>query len=288
MARHRRLKVENHYASVVVTERRDTPSFLSTSVVAKMFGVKQSELRAMIDRGTLPEPDWIRAGTQTERIYSLEWLALASERVNALRLPGFDRDLIVPPDGVQISLRFDRTTWNASEVVRIITGLDGLWAACVRALDPEVQTDDIPSLTIRRMSAGSPFDLLAWARDIGGLAIGVGGAASLLRFILKHPDSIPEAIPRMMAAWIAGWAKVDSAKLERLQSRQNLTRFVAEAESARQRLGQVPDDVNVSGQEISNLESIAPVHEVEEIPTVRSATDEPPRERTTGDQDDDS
>ena len=123
-----------------------------------MFGVKQAELRAMIDRGTLPEPDWIRAGTHTKRIYSLEWLALASERVNALRLPGFDRDLIVPPDGVQISLRCGRTTWDASEVVRIITGLEDLWAACVRALDPEVRAERIPNLTIRRPPAGSPLD----------------------------------------------------------------------------------------------------------------------------------
>lgn len=269
----------------MVTERRGIPSFLSTSVVAEMFGIKPAELRAMIDRGTLPEPDWIRAGTQTERIYSLEWLALASERVNALRLPGFDRDLIVPPDGVQISLRFDRTSWDAAEVVRIISGLENLWAACVRALDPEVRAEDIASLTIRRMSAGSPFDLLAWAHDIGGLALGVGGAASLLRFILKHPDSITEALPRMTAAWIKGWAHVDDAKVQRMQSRDNLKRFVAEAETARQQIGQVPDDINISGHGMANLESNAPVDAVQNPREAREIVARPPSESNTDAED---
>jgi len=40
----------------------------------------------MIDRGTLPEPNWMQVGSRVERIYSLEWLALASESVYLTRL----------------------------------------------------------------------------------------------------------------------------------------------------------------------------------------------------------
>jgi hypothetical protein len=246
----------------VAGDRRNSPSFLSTSLVAKIFGVKQDELRAMIDRGTLPEPNWMQVGSRVERIYSLEWLALASESVNLRRLPGFDDNFIVPPDGVQVSIRFDRTSWDAAEIVRILSGLDALWVACIRAWEPDIHPEAVPSLVIRRMSAGSPFDVLAWAKDLGPVVLGVGGAASLLRYVMKHPESIADALPRVLAAWHAGWGRVDEAKMSRIQSRANLERFVAEVEAATRDIGQLPADLNVSGPGMANLESIAPASEV--------------------------
>lgn len=223
-----------------------------------MFAVTQAELRAMVDRGSLPEPDWVQSGQHRERIYSLEWLALAAERVNAARLPGFDEDLIVPPDGVQITLRFDKEDWNVAEITATIAAVDSLWSACVRAAAAD-RWENIPPLTVRRMSAGSPLDLLMWVRDLGGVGLGIGGAASLLRYVLKHPESAFEALPRMAAAWHSGWAGVDAARLERLQSRAALDRFLAESEAAREQLGQRPPDVIASGAEVANLEAIAPL-----------------------------
>jgi hypothetical protein len=269
----------------VAGDRRNSPSFLSTSLVARIFGVKQDELRAMIDRGTLPEPNWMQVGSRVERIYSLEWLALASESINLRRLPGLDDNFIVPPDGVQVSIRFDRTSWDAAEIVRILRGLDALWVACIRAWEPDTHPEAVPSLVIRRMSAGSPFDVLALAKDLGPLVLGVGGAASLLRYVMKHPESVADALPRMLAAWHAGWVQVDDAKMSRMQSRANLERFVADVEAATRDIGQLPADLNVSGPDIANLESIAPASPVG---TSDTPDELPPGRGNPSDGDDDT
>lgn len=58
-------------------------------------------------------------------------------------------------------------------------------------------------------------------------------------------------------------------KVQRMQSRDNLNRFVAEAETARQQIGQVPDDVNISGHGMANLESNAPVDAVQDLREAR-------------------
>jgi hypothetical protein len=47
-------------------------------------------MRAMIEIGTLPAPQWL--GRRRERVYSLEWLLLASEQLNARRLPGLESE----------------------------------------------------------------------------------------------------------------------------------------------------------------------------------------------------
>jgi hypothetical protein len=65
---------------------------MSTGVVAHALELDPKAMRAMIEIGTLPAPRWINLGRRRERVYSLEWLLLASEQLNARRLPGLESE----------------------------------------------------------------------------------------------------------------------------------------------------------------------------------------------------
>jgi hypothetical protein len=233
--------------------RRGDPTHLSTSVVARLLGVKPDGVRAMIAAGTLPEPQWLNLGRRDERIYSLEWLALATEHLNERRLDGLEIDhWIRPVDGLQIAVRIDRPEWSTRDAGLTILALSSLWDACIRAVESDA-SDDLPSLTVRRLSAGSPLDLLAWVHVGAGVA-GAGGAASLFMYVLKHPERVSSAIPRLVAGWRQGWAEASDAKLRLLQSRQNLERFAKEAQEALTELGSDPRWITIDGEGTGNLE----------------------------------
>lgn len=209
----------------------------------------------MIAAGTLPEPQWLNLGRRDERIYSLEWLALATEHLNQRRLDGLEIDhWIRPVDGLQIAVRIDRRKWSARDAGLTILALSSLWDACIRAVEPDA-SGDLPSLTVRRMSAGSPLDLLAWVH-VGAGVVGAGGAASLFMYILKHPERVSSAIPRLVAGWRQGWAEASDAKLRLLQSRENVRRFVDEAQPALAELGSHPRQITIDGEATGNLESL--------------------------------
>lgn len=204
----------------------------------------------MIAAGTLPEPQWLNLGRRDERIYSLEWLALATEHLNERRLNGLEIDhWIRPVDGLQIAVRINRPEWSARDAGLTILALSSLWDACIRAVEPDA-SDDLPSLAVRRMSAGSPLDLLAWVHVGAGVvgADGADGAASLFMCVLKHPERVSSAIPRLVAGWRQGWAEASDAKLRLLQSRQNVARFLEEAQPAVSELGSHPRHITIDGQ----------------------------------------
>lgn len=68
-------------------------SYLSTGVVARALGIDAAAVRSMISAGSLPQPQWITLGSTVERIYSLEWLLLAGEKVNSRRLSGLEYEI---------------------------------------------------------------------------------------------------------------------------------------------------------------------------------------------------
>jgi hypothetical protein len=233
-------------------DRREAPTFLSTSVVARLLRLSSADVRNLIEARVLPEPDWMLVGERRERIYSLEWLALATERVNGALLPGFE-EWIRPPNGAQVVVRFDKPAWELGEVSSILAGLTSLWAASYLALDPGAAPDGQPPLIVRRLSAGSPLDILLWVRDAAGSGVSVAAIATLVHFVLRHPDDVVGAIPRMIASWHTGWANVNKAKLDRLQSSENLKRFQEGANSALAALGDIPRETSASGDNVTDL-----------------------------------
>ena len=78
-------------------------------------------------------------GAKVERIYSLEWLVLASEQLNIRRLSGLEFE-IAPEDAVQFVLRFESNKWTLSEVTIKLVALEELWNLCAVALGPDDET----------------------------------------------------------------------------------------------------------------------------------------------------
>lgn len=240
---------------MVNTPTPQRASYLSTGVVSRALGLDQAAVRAMIKSGALPEPQWMTLGSSVERIYSLEWLVLANEKVNVRRLSGLEYE-IAPPNSVQFAIRFERTNWTLADVTRKLAALEALWNLCARSLstDDELPT---PEMHVRRLSAGSPLDLLAWVgEDWRGIA-GAGGLVGLFIYILKSPDKVAGAIPRAVAAWREEWALADEAALHRASARIDLKRFDAEATRLLGELDAVPSDTALSGNGTSRLELVA-------------------------------
>jgi len=230
-------------------------SYLSTGVVSRALGLDQAAVRAMIKSGSLPEPQWMTLGNTVERIYSLEWLVLASERVNGLRLSGLEFE-ISPENTVQFALRFNRNQWSLGDVARKLAAVESLWTLCARVMSTD-EAVPTPELHIRRLSAGSPLDLLAWVdQDWQGL-LGAGGLVGLFLYVLKNPDKVAGAIPRAVAAWREEWALADEAAIHRALARIDRKRFKIEANRLLSDLGDVPSDTALSGRGTSRLELVA-------------------------------
>lgn len=237
--------------------RRDDPTHLSTSVVAQLLGVKPSGIRAMIFAGSLPEPQWLTLGRRQERIYSLEWLALASDHLNVRRLDGLEIDnWIRPPNGLQLAVRIERPHWSARDVATSVLALSDLWDICMQSVEPSAEGEQLPELEVRRLSAGSPLDFLGWIH-VGAGIVTAGGAASLFMYALKHPKDVTGAIPRLVAGWRDGWAEANEAKLRLIESRQNLARFESQAKRALDAVAGGEREVTIDGDGTRNLEVIA-------------------------------
>jgi hypothetical protein len=191
-------------------------------------------------------------GTRVERIYSLEWLVLASEQLNVIRLSGLEFE-IAPENTIQFALRFERANWTLAEITRKLVAIDALWNLCAATLGTGDEAH-LPSLHVRRLSAGSPLDLLAWVSQHG---VGVGGAAALFIYVLKNPDKVVGALPRSIAAWREGWADADDAAIHRLTARINRKRFESDAARILEDLDAVPSDTALSGPGTGKLEILA-------------------------------
>jgi hypothetical protein len=230
-------------------------SFLSTGVVSRALGIDAITVRGMISSGSLPEPQWMTTGNSVERIYSLEWLLLANEKVNNRRLTGLEYE-IAPNQAIQFAFRFEQASWTLSEVSKKIAGVDALWDLCASTLSPG---EDIlaPAMNVRRLSAGSPLDVLAWIPENWPSVVGAGGLASFFIYAMKSPDKVAGAIPRFVTAWRNGWADADDAAIRRIESRENRARFETEAAKHLRDIGSIPSETALSGSGTSRLELVS-------------------------------
>jgi hypothetical protein len=159
--------------------------FMSTGVVAHALELDTKAMRAMIEIGTLPAPQWINLGRRRERVYSLEWLLLASEQLNARRLPGLESE---PRQDqfVQFVLRFEQTDWGVDEVAQKLHAINNLWELCARTFVSE-SGEVAPPLKVRRLSAGSPLDLLGTRSSSPGSATSDRAASRRQVAVLADP-----------------------------------------------------------------------------------------------------
>ncbi|MBD8103862.1 MULTISPECIES: hypothetical protein [Plantibacter] len=229
-------------------------SFVSTSVAAKLLGLDAAVVRAMIEAGSLPEPQWLNLGRRLERIYSLEWLRLASESVDLQRLQGLELGFD-PAHSVEFVLRFAKPDWTLPEIADRLAAIDDLWIVCAAALDRE--EGHVPSLNVRRLSAGSPLDVFVWVGEQWG-ALGTGAVAALLLYVLKNPEKVSEAIPRMVAGWREQWARADDARIAQITARENRRAFERDAGQILRRMNSRPTGSALSGLGTSNLELTSP------------------------------
>lgn len=229
----------------------------------------------MLESGSLPQPQWLNLGRRSERIYSLEWLRLASESVDLQRLQGLELGFD-PAQSVEFVIRFNKADWTLTEVAERLTAVDDLWALCGSAVDPHGTM--VPSLNVRRISAGSPLDVFVWVGEQWG-ALGTGAVAALLIYVLKNPERVSEAIPRMVAGWREQWARADEAKIAQVTARKNREAFQRDADEILARLDGGPTATALSGRGTSNLELIAPDSpriELSSEPDQSSSTDGDP------------
>lgn len=199
------------------------PAFLSTGAVARILGRKPDEIRALIDSGYLPQPQLMSMGRRIERVYSQEWVALAEEAENSQRLDGLES--WHPPEGVsQFVIRLDQTVWKLPDAVERLDAIDRLWHACMAALG--VEQSEVPVLDVRRLSAGSPLDVLVW---VAGLPV-TGVAIWLMRTAINSPEKLVGIIPRSVAGWHSSKADENDAKSRRIESEQRLKAIRAAAQ----------------------------------------------------------
>lgn len=227
---------------------------MSTGIVARALELEPKAVRAMVESGTLPSPQWMNLGNRRERVYSLEWLLLASEQLNARRLPGLESEL-KQDQFVQFALRFEQTDWSVGEVARKLDAINDLWELCARTFASE-SGEVAPSLKVRRLSAGSPLDLLAIIQQYGNGLLGAGGVAALFMYVLKNPDKVTGAIPRAIAAWRGEWANADDARVRQLIARMDRKNFEAEARKLLKEVNARPSQTALSGDDTRSLETI--------------------------------
>jgi hypothetical protein len=256
---------------MVSTPNPEGASFLSTSVVSRALGLDANGVRAMIEIGTLPEPQWITFGSRVERIYSLEWLMLAREQLNSRRLTGLEH-AFDPTAMVQFVLRFERADWTLEEITQKLVALNELWKLCARTLSSD---DDVatPTLNVRRLSAGSPLDLLAWVSQNWGGIVGTGGLASLFIYVIRNPEKVADAIPRALAAWREQWARADDAAVRQLDARLKRRQFESDAAELLKKIGAVPSDSALSGDGTTRFEISAPDN-TEDVRALEPSEDE--------------
>lgn len=138
-------------------------------------------------------------------------------------------------------------------MTRKLVALEALWNLCAQTLSA---SDDVspPSMNIRRLSAGSPLDLLAWASENWPGLAGAGGLVSLFIYVIKSPDKVAGAIPRFISSWRDGWADADDAAVRRVTSRANRERFEREAARHLEELSVRPSETALSGPGTRRLE----------------------------------
>ena len=170
------------------TANSQQASFLSAGVVSRALGLEPAAVRAMIETGNLPEPQRITFGSRVERVYSLEWLLLAGEQLNLRRLPGLE-DTFDTQKTVHLAVRFEHPEWTLEEISKKLTALNDLWRICAVTFNPDA-SDVVPSLTVRRLSAGSPLDLLASIDLNGNGILGTGGVAAMFIYLVRNPTKV--------------------------------------------------------------------------------------------------
>ncbi|MGK9147187.1 hypothetical protein KXS11_06125 [Plantibacter flavus] len=254
--------------SLAESDRR--VSFVSTGVAAQFLGLDSGTVRAMIETGTLPTPQWMTLGHRIERIYSIEWLRLAGEAIDVQRLAGLELGF-ESNESVQFVVRFNRAEWSLSDVASTLTGVNELWALCGSTLDPEA--GPLPELNVRRLSAGSPMDLYAWVQAGWG-ALGTGVVAALFTYVIKNPDKVAEALPRMVAGWREQWTRADEARIAQLMARSRRKTFEEQARSVIELFPTVTA-TSLSGDGTSNLDLAAP-RSVSTQPGLARDPDAPP------------
>ncbi|KGJ72232.1 hypothetical protein GY21_16745 [Cryobacterium roopkundense] len=209
----------------------------------------------MIESGTLPEPQWITFGSRVERVYSLEWLLLASEQLNQRRLPGME-DTFDSQNMVHLAVRFEHSDWTLDEISQKLVALNDLWKLCAATINPD-QTVGLPGLTVRRLSAGSPLDLLASISLNWNGVLGTGGLAAMFIYLVRNPTKVAEAIPRAVTAWRENWAKADEAKVHQLTAKIDRKDFEQKAKICLNKIDSVPSVTALSGTGTSRLELLA-------------------------------
>lgn len=231
------------------------PTFWSTGVVAAKLKLTPAEVRDMISAGSLPEPEWVQLSGHSERVYSLEWLMLAGYQVNGRRLPGFEEELPAR-DTAQFALRFPKRQQTTTQVAAGLNAIDALWNACSHAVAGSVNAL-IPSLQVRRMTVSAHTDVLVWVDDStskqGRLA--VGAAASVFVYVLRFPDRVEEALPRLLRVWQV--SELDTGAAESAVNETVRAEFEAGARRSLGLFGVLPSAVALTGPGTVPLEAVA-------------------------------
>jgi hypothetical protein len=211
------------------TPQPDQTALVSTGVVARILGLESNAIRAMIETETLPEPQWVSVGTRVERAYTQEWLLLALNQLRDRQLPGFRglRSPFVPEGSLQFALRFDSEHWTLSEILQTLSATDALWRLCNIAAGST--GDGIPPFNVRRLSAGSPMDLLGTVQAVAG-GLGLPTGAAVFVWAVKNAGNIGGAIPKFLAEWREQSARADRGKIDQLRAKLELAEFAEEAE----------------------------------------------------------
>ncbi|SDH29709.1 hypothetical protein [Agrococcus jejuensis] len=213
------------------TPQPDDAALLSTGIVASILGLRQDAIRGMIELGTLPEPQWMSLGRRVERVYTQEWLLLALDRERHERLEHFVQlsSPLVPRDSVQFALRFPSESWTVEEIARTLVATESLWGLCQEVLNLEASA--APALQVRRMSAGSPLDVLVTVANTPVPGFGLAGiaAASLFVYVVRNAEKIGGALPSIVASWREQRARALNAKVDLAIAEDRVAEFERES-----------------------------------------------------------
>jgi hypothetical protein len=185
----------------------------------------------MIEQQTLPQPQWMALGKRVERVYTQEWLLLAMDALRERHL--FDSQLkspFVPRGYEQFAIRYPSSEWTLEEIVSTLAATNRLWQLCNSAVGGD--NDELRQLPVRRLSAGSPMDILVTIQSVAHSIGGPGAAAALLIWVLKNPEKVVSAVPRAVAEWREQWTRVTRAGTNRQRAKLERTQFETEAAHA--------------------------------------------------------
>ncbi|TPW74514.1 hypothetical protein [Schumannella soli] len=206
--------------------RPDQAALLSTGVVARILDLSQGGIRAMIDSHRLPEPQWMTQGLRVERVYTQEWLILALDRLHSDQIiaPDEMQSPFVPAGWGEFVLRFDSEDWKLAEIARTLAATEALWNLCNRAVG--VPPESVAPISVKRMSSGSPLDLLI---QVGPIGAGVSVAVGLLLLAVKNAGDLGGAIPKFFAEWHEQRARQVRGKTDLKRARLEAAEFESEA-----------------------------------------------------------